>query len=189
MTEGCVFMCAVLTRLRTPSYSLTNQMTGILSGGVTACRALNRAFFSSLLSIIAVNVRHSCSLLPSNPAVLHCLLDCRDSICPEITRVKVSPKEKSNLPIINRVRLVVQTWAEVHSPLFWIFTHQWRLMGVWLIGSRTGWGRVPPAKLEPCRPQRGNQGQIPAVYSRSLCQLLRKSEQMPPAGISRETWI
>lgn len=32
----------------------------------------------------------------------------------------------------------------------------------------------------------GNQGQIPVVYSRSLCQLLRKSEQMPPTGISRK---
>lgn len=28
--------------------------------------------------------------------------------------------------------------------------------------------------------RRGNQGQIPTVYSRLLCQLLRKSERMPP---------
>lgn len=45
-------------------------------------------------------------------------------------------------------------------------------------------GTCPPAKPE----LQSNQGQIPAVYSRSLCQLLRKSEQMPPTGISRAKW-
>lgn len=54
----------------------------------------------------------------------------------------------------------------------------------------TGWGHVPSAKLELGRSQRdgggGNQGQIPVVYSPSLCQLLHKSEQITPAGISRD---
>lgn len=43
------------------------------------------------------------------------------------------------------------------------------------------WEHVPPPPV-----RRGNQGQIPAVYSRSLCQLLRKSERTPPAGCQRE---
>lgn len=38
---------------------------------------------------------------------------------------------------------------------------------------------MSPCQAVPAPVRRGNQGQIPAVYSRSLCQLLRKSEQMP----------
>lgn len=83
-------------------------------------------------------------------------------VWPEITGQSSLKRRKSNASTINWTKLVVQTCRE-------------ELRCVWWLGTCPS----PPVR-------RGNQGQIPAVYSRSLCQLLRKSERTPPAGCQRE---
>lgn len=84
--------------------------------------SIGSCIFIRPLSIIAVTIRHSCSWLPSNLAgpVLHCYLMLVSRLWGRSAYLSrdltgQSFKRKVNLPIINRVRLVVQTWAEVNS--------------------------------------------------------------------------
>lgn len=67
------------------------------------------------------------------------------------------------------------SWMPTHQCKGWWVFASWGTMqaiGTWPPPTRQTSALSPPVR-------RGIQGQIPAVYSRLLCQPLRKSEQMP----------